>query len=161
MGSELEGSTEGTLVGVSDGELVRSSVGLGVAAIDGASLGPSVGVGVEGSRVGVSVGRGVGKLVGYSVGGVVGIQLGPFEGMLVDGSEVGVFVVGSELEGETVLGVNSLCSALKSCIAPHFEVSKAKGMGTRTASRTLHTMGWQQMVSACSVSKLGCEERYY
>ncbi len=50
----------------------------------------------------------MGKLVGNAVGSVFGIQLGPFEGKLVDGSEVGFFVVGSELEGETVLGVTAL-----------------------------------------------------
>ena len=115
MGSGLEGGTEGTLLGVCDGELVSSSEGLGVAAIGGVSLGSSVGVGVEGSRVGVSVGTAVGKLVGYSVGGIVGIQLGPFEGKLVDGSEVAVFVVGSELEGEAVLGVTVLGAGVLHC----------------------------------------------
>ena len=108
-----------------------------------------MGVGVEGSRVGVSVGTGVGKLVGYSVGGVVGIQVGLYEGRLVDGSEVGAFV-GSELEGEAVLGVTVLGAEVLHCIAPHVNKAKAQGMKTRKTQRTWHTIWWQQMASVCS-----------
>jgi hypothetical protein len=68
----------------------------------------------------------VGKLVGYSVGGVVGIQVGLYEGRLVDGSEVGAFV-GSELEGEAVLGVTVLGAEVLHCVAPRVEEAKAEG----------------------------------
>jgi hypothetical protein len=61
------------------------------------------------------------------VGGIVGIQLGPFEGKLVDGSEVAVFVVGSELEGEAVLGVTVLGAEVLHCVAPRVEEAKAEG----------------------------------
>ena len=70
---------------------VHGSVGVGVGALDGASVGESVG-GSVGALVGASVGESVGVGVGALVGASVGESVGGSVGSLV-GAFVGEFVV--------------------------------------------------------------------
>ena len=153
------GDKLGGIEGACDGEIVGRLESYG-AALEGASVGANDGPS-DGAKVGTLVVlRGGGSDGTAVLGGVVGIQVGLYEGRLVDGSEVGAFV-GIELEGEAVLGVTVLGAEVLHCIAPHVNKAKPQGMKTRKTQRTWHTMGWQQMASACSAPKLGCKDRRY